>query len=211
MSVRKQALWMVGYTALALLWWVPYFHAYFLDPLVGPNTAMPYPLAVYLLLLDILWIPASVLLAGALFGGRRGALVTTLYTGIIAALVAIPELFLGSATPGNSGLAYGVAFCTWPMAALVTGLLYQRRRFRGFGSAYAIMLLGVCILAVGVALCLVILGPAAAAEDDVAAYDAIVLGCTPIVTCLLALPLAVIEVLLQHSIARARRRLPQLW
>ncbi len=140
---------MVGYTLLALVWWVPYFRGFLMDAIRG---TAPTHLLIYLVLLCLLLVPASVLLAGAIFGGWRGGLVVTCYTGIVALLVALPLLFWGRASRRSTIISYGVLFCSWPLVALVTGLLYQRRLFRGFGKAYATMLLGMGIMVVGAAL-----------------------------------------------------------
>jgi hypothetical protein len=197
---------MVGYTLLALVWWVPYFRGFLMDAIRGTsNSEMPTPLLIYLVLLYLLLVPASVLLAGAIFGAWRGGLVVTFYTGIVALLVALPLLFWGRASSGSTIILYGVLFCSWPLAALVTGLLYQRRLFRGFGKAYATMLLGIGIMAVGVALLLMIAGPSSGSSSDAATYDVVVLFFVPIAACLLALPIAVIEVIIQHSIERTKK------
>jgi hypothetical protein len=197
---------MVGYTLLALVWWVPYFRGFLMDAIRGTsNSEMPTPLLIYLVLLYLLLVPASVLLAGAIFGAWRGGLVVTFYTGIVALLVALPLLFWGRASSGSTIIFYGVLFCSWPLAALVTGLLYQRRLFRGFGKAYATMLLGIGIMAVGVALLLMIAGPSSGSSSDAATYDVVVLFFVPIAACLLALPIAVIEVIIQHSIERTKK------
>jgi len=205
-SAWKQALWMVGYTLLALVWWVPYFRGFLMDAIRGTsNSQMPTPLLIYLVLLLLLLVPASVLLAGAIFGGWRGGLVTTFYTGIVAFLVALPLLFWGRISSGSTVISYGILFCSWPLAALVTGLLYQRRLFRGFGKAYTTMLLGIGIMVVAAALLLMIAGPSSGSSADVATYDVVVLFFVPIAACLLALPVAVIEVIIQRSIERAKK------
>jgi NADH:ubiquinone oxidoreductase subunit K len=169
------------------------------------NSQMPTPLLIYLVLLLLLLVPASVLLAGAIFGGWRGGLVTIFYTGIVAFLVALPLLFWGRASSGSTVISYGVLFCSWPLAALVTGLLYQRRLLRGFRKAYVTMLLGMGIMVVAAALLLMIAGPSSGSSADVATYDVIVLFFVPIAACLLALPIAVIEVIIQRSIERAKK------
>jgi hypothetical protein len=169
------------------------------------NSQMPTPLLIYLVLLLLLLVPASVLLAGAIFGGWRGGLVTIFYTGIVAFLVALPLLFWGRASSGSTVISYGVLFCSWPLAALVTGLLYQRRLLRGFRKAYVTMLLGMGIMVVAAALLLMIAGPSSGSSADVATYYIVVLFFVPIAICLLALPITVIEVIIQHSIERAKK------
>lgn len=206
-SLRKQALWMGGYTLLALLWWVPYFRGFLMDAIRGTsNSQMPAPLLIYIVLLCLLLVPASVLLAGAIFGVRRGLLVTCVYTGIIALLIALPLLFWGRAASGSTVISYGLLFCSWPLATLVTGLLYQRRPFRSFGKAYTTMLLGMGVMVTGAALLLLIAGPASDSSADVATYDVIILFFVPIMTSLLALPVAVIEVIVQRSIESVRKK-----
>lgn len=201
----KQALWMGGYTLVTLLCWIPYFRGFLMDAIRGTsNSQMPAPLLIYLVLLCLLLVPTSVLLAGAIFGGWRGALVTTIYTGIIALLIALPLLFWGRTASGITIISYGILFCSWPLAALVTGLLYQRRPVRSFGKAYTTMLLGVGIMAASAALLLLIAGPASDSSADVATYDVIILFFAPIMTCLLALPVTLIEVIIQRGIERVK-------
>lgn len=212
MPVRKRMLWMGAYTLLGLLCWVPYFIGFYQAALRrASDSAMPTPLLIYLLLLCLISVPASVLLAGILIGGWSGVLVTTVYTGSIAALVGLAVFFLGVTPSGRDLLAYSVLFCAWPLATLVTGRLSQRVLFRGFAAAYAAMLPGVCILTLGGAMCLWIIGPGSDSSSDIAAYDAVVLCAIPIVVPLLSLPLAGIEGLLQFGAAQAKKHLPQLW
>src|SRR5258706_15853500 len=109
-------------------------------------------------------------------------------------------LFWGRAESGSTLISYVILFCSWPLAALVTGLLYQRRLFGGFGKAYVTMLLGMGIMVVAAALLLMIAGPSSGSSADVATYDIVVLFFVPIAICLLALPIAVIEVIIQHTI-----------
>ncbi|HEX6480559.1 MAG TPA: helix-turn-helix domain-containing protein [Ktedonobacteraceae bacterium] len=205
-SAWKQVLWMVGYTLLGLVWWIPYFRGFLMDAIRGTsNSEMPAPLMIYLVLLLLLLVPASVLLAGAIFGAWRGGLVITFYTGIVALLIALPLLFWGRAASGSTVISYVVLFCSWPLAALVTGLLYQRHLFRGFGKAYITMLLGISIMVVAAALLLMIAGPSSGSSADVATFYVVVLFFVPITVCLLALPIAVIEVIIQHSIEKAKK------
>lgn len=205
-SARKQIVWMVGYTLLALVWWIPYFRGFLMDAIRGTsNSAMPAPLLIYLILLLLLLVPSSVLLAGAIFGGWRGALVAVCYTGIIALLVALPLLFWGRTSSGSMVIAYGIMFCSWPLAALVTGRRYQLRPLRSFGKTYLTMLLGTGIMVIGAALLLLIAGPGSDSSADLATYDVIILFFAPIITCLLALPIAIIETIIQRGIERVRR------
>ena len=205
-SAWKQVWWMVGYTLLALVWWVPYFRGFLMDAVRGTsNSEMPAPLLIYLVLLCLFLVPASVLLAGAIFGGWRGGLVITFYTGIVALLIVLPVLFWGRASSGSTVISYGILFCSWPLAALVTGLLYQRRLLRGFGKAYATMLLGIGIMVVAAALLLMIAGPSSNSSADFATYYTIVLFFVPIAACLLALPIAGIEVIIQRGIERVKK------
>ncbi len=114
-------------------------------------------------------------------------------------------LFWGRAESGSTLISYGILFCSWPLAALVTGLLYQRRLFRGFGKAYATMLLGIGIMVVAAALLMMIAGPSSSSSADVATFYVVVLFFVPIVACLVALPISVIEVIIQHSIEKAKK------
>ncbi len=203
MSARKQMLWMGAYVLLELLCWVPYFFVF-------SNEVFT---TIYFLLFSLLLLPASVLLAGILFGWWRGVLMTTGYAGSIAALVVITILVQDKTSPGRDVLASGAFFCTWPLASLVIGRLAQRMRSRGFGAVYASMLVGVSILLLGIAILFWIMGPGSDPSDSVpvVGYDVVILCMVPLLTPLLALPLAGIEELLQLSIARAKKHLPQLW
>jgi hypothetical protein len=67
------------------------------------------------------------------------------------------------------------------------------------------MLLGISIMVVAAALLLMIAGPSSSSSADVATYYVVVLFFVPIMVCLLALPIAVIEVIIQHSIERAKK------
>lgn len=207
MSARKQVLWMLSYILLALVWWVPYFVGFLVDAIRGTSdTAMPTLLLVYLLLLFLLLVPASVLLAGTIFGGWRGGLVTVFYTGIIAFLVAAPLLFWGRVSSGRTIIFYAILFCTWPLATLVTGALYQRRLLRGFRKTYATMLLGVGIMVAGCAPLILLDGSPSASSSDIATLSILLLFGVPIVTGLLALPVATLEIIIQLSIERAKKR-----
>jgi hypothetical protein len=212
MSAKKQMLWMGLYTLVGLLCWAPYFIGFYQAALRrASDSAMPTPLLIYLLLLYLVSVPASVLLAGILFGGWRGVLVVIFYAGSIAALVGTAVSFLGVTASGRDLFAYGVLFCAWPLATLVTGRLAQRTPFRGFGTTYAALLPGVSIITLGGAICLWIMGPGSASSSDTASYDAVVLCAVPLVVPVLALPLAALEELLQLSVARAKKHLPQWW
>lgn len=206
-AAKKRALWMLSYLLLALVWWVPYFTGFLVAAIRGTSdTAMPIPLLIYLLLLCLILVPASVLLAGATFGGRRGGLVAFLYTGIIASLIAAPLLFWGRAASESTIIFYAIFFCTWPLAALVTGALYQKRRVRSFGKAYATMLLGVGIMVIGSAPLILIDGSASSSSAYIATTCVLLLFGIPIVSGLLALPVATIETIIQHSIERVKKR-----
>lgn len=50
-----------------------------------------------------------------------------------------------------------------------------------------------------------IAGPSSGSSADVATFYVVVLFFVPITVCLLALPIAVIEVIIQHSIERAKK------
>lgn len=203
MSARKQMLWMGTYALLELLCWAPYFIVYQSEVLT----------TIYFLFFCLLLLPASVLLAGILFGWWRGVLMTICYAGSIAALGVLTIFLQDKTSPGRDALAFGVLFCAWPLASLVTGRLAQRVLFRGFGAAYATMLVGVSIILLGVAIGFWIAGPGSNASDSVPilGYDVTVLCMVPLITPLLALPLAALEEFLQLSIARAKKHFPQLW
>jgi hypothetical protein len=213
MSARKQAYWMIGYTALGLFWWAPYFIGFVIAAVRNETDApTPTPLGIYLFLLALVAVPASVLLAGALFGKWRGVLVAALYAGIIAALVVFVEVILWKSPPqGKDILAYGILFCSWPLAALVTGTLSQLQPFRSFGLAYATMLVGMAVLIVGAAAWLWIGESPMDSTADIAAFDATVLCSVPIAVPLLAFPLAFVEVIIQRTLAHAKNLLPYLW
>lgn len=201
-SAPKLVLWMGAYGLLELLCWVPGFFVYSNETL----------LTIWLLFLGFLLLPASALMAGILFGGWRGALMTTCYAGVLAALFA---LFSQNINPsGRAALAFGIWLCSWPLATLVTGQLARRIPFRGFGNAYATMLAGVSILLLGTALLFDIIGSESSSSASVpimVVTYAVILCSALLVTPLLALPLAGIEVFLHFCVARAKKRLPQLW
>lgn len=174
---------------LALIWWIPCF--------IGTSSSeMPIPLLLYLVFLCVFPLPASVLFAGAIWGRWRGTLVTIFYTGIVALAVILQLSIWGSGSTGIEMVVFGSWI--WPVAALVTGWLYQRRLFRGFAKAYATMLLGVGIMMAGMVFLIIVAG-----GGDVI-VDVIILCCVPFVSSLLALPLAAIEVIIQRNLERAK-------
>lgn len=205
---RKQILWMLGYLLLALIWWVPYFVGFFVDSIRGTygSGAAPLPLFIYLYLLILFFAPTSVLLAGAIFGWWRGALLSVSYTGIIAFLIAEPLLFLGRTTDGSTVISSIIMFCTLPVAAVVTGILYQRRLYRGFGKAYTTMLLGVAIMVLGWVPFLLVGGSSSASSADIATTYVLILFGLPIVSSLLALPVATVETIIQRNIERVKKK-----
>lgn len=211
MPAGKQIVWMVGYTFLALLCLVPGFVGFFVEAVRGiSDTAMPTPLAIYLVLLLVLLIPASVSLAGAIFGGWRGALIVAFYTGTIAFLYAFPSLFLGRAsdiTTGTSNIPYTISFCcTWPLAALIIGLVSQRRALRSFQKTYMAMAVGQGIIIFGALPPLIIEEPFTNySPTEIAIFYLLLLVLVPLAACLLALPLTVIETMIQRGIERARQ------
>lgn len=207
MSVGKQAWWMVSYLLLALVCWASYFVGFLADALrKTAETAAPIPLQVYLLLLCILVVPVSVLLAGTIFGGWRAGVVTLLYTAVIAFLVAAPLLFWGRVVGTPTVLAYAGLFCTWPLAALVTGTLLPRRLLRGFMYTYPTILLGMLIMVAGFAPLILVEEAPSAPSTDLATTALLLLFAVPLVAGLLALPVTFIDLVVRRSLDRGRER-----
>lgn len=207
LAAREQVWWMLGYLLLTCVWWVPYFVGFLVDAIRGTSdTAVPLPLLIYLLLLCLLLVPASVLLAGALFGGWRGGMVALLYTSVIASLIATPLLFWGRVASASTIIFYAMLFCTWPLAALVTGVFRRRRPGRGFGKTYTVMLPGMLIMVAGCVPLILLDGSASASSSDIATSSVLLLFGIPIVSGLLALPVATIELVIERFFARARGR-----
>jgi hypothetical protein len=206
MSGRKQIVWMLSYLVLAFVAWIPYCVGFLVDAIRGTaDASLPIPLLIYLLFLYLLHVPASVLLAGALFGGWRGGGVTTVYTGIIAFLVAAPLLFWGRVVSGTTVIFYAILFCSWPLATLVTGVFCQRRLRRGFGKTYIAMLPGLVIMIAGFVPLVLIASPAATSSDIATSLVLLLFG-IPILAGILALPVAACEILIERLMERAQQR-----
>ncbi|MBX5450495.1 MAG: hypothetical protein IRZ24_10535, partial [Thermogemmatispora sp.] len=98
--------------------------------------------AVITLVAMLLLLPATPTLAGKVFGSWRGALVSSLLT---AALWGLNRLL-----PANrffpSTWQSAVALAGWPLAAVFTGWLARRARFRSFGQAWRAHLGGLLIM-----------------------------------------------------------------
>jgi hypothetical protein len=208
LSASKQALWMLSYLLLACVGWVPYFVGFLVDAIRGTaDAALAIPLLIYLLFLYLLLVPASVLLAGALFGGWRGGVVTIVYTGVIAFLVGAPLLFWGRVASGTTIVFYAILFCTWPLAALVTGVFCQRRQRHGFGKTYMTMLPGMLIMVAGLAPLILLEGSTSTSSSDIATSFVLLLCGVPLVSGILALPVAAIEIVMERFMGRAHSRI----
>lgn len=208
MPVRKRIMWMAGYLLFSLVWWVPGFEGLFAEAMRDMKDMSMSPLVViYLLLLFLFLAPTSVLLAGTIFGGKRGALVTSLYIGAIAAFT---PFFLGK-TPDtiSSGVTVflEIFFCwTWPLASLAIGLFYQRHSSRSFRVTYSLTVIGISIMVLGGALLFFLASMFISdmSPTDIVTADLLILLSLTIGLCLLALPITIIVVMIQHGIERAR-------
>lgn len=207
-SAGKQVLWMASYLALVGIGWLPYVVGFLVDAVRGTSdSSVPPPLLIYLLFLYLLLVPDSVLLAGALFGGWRGSVLSIVYTGIIACLVAAPLLFWGRVASETTIICYAILFCTWPLATLLTGILCQRRRRCSFSRTYLAMLPGMLLMVAGFAPLILIDGwSASTSSSDIATSIVLLLFGIPIVAGLLALPVAASEIAMRRLIEGAHRR-----
>jgi serine/threonine protein kinase len=128
---RRQAFLMLGYTTGLIL---P-----FLPVLLLPSGAktLGLPPAVYTGVFGPL-IGVGILLAGALLGSWRGALVNGAYA-----------LFLTAISLTGHWLPFSPFLLVPPVAALLTGWIYERRTLRGFGRALLALLPGALLLVLG--------------------------------------------------------------
>ncbi|WP_376797368.1 serine/threonine-protein kinase [Thermogemmatispora sp.] len=127
----RQALWLALYAAALIAPFLP------LLLLPAPWQTLGLPLWLYTALGGTL-IGSGTLLAGALWGSWRGALVNGLYA-----------LFLAAISLAGRWLPFSPFLLVPPVAALVTGWLYEHRTLRGFGRSLAALLPGALLLVLG--------------------------------------------------------------
>lgn len=191
-SQKRQTLWLTGYTLFMLLWWIPYL----INPQISDSTSF----SLYPFIVAGVIMPGGALMAGALFGWWRGGLVAAVYT-IIPLILFGYNLFWGDPIRSSTTVSYFFYFASYIAAALVVGKIQQRRSRRSFGRAYLMMLLGTSIVVLGWAPGLFTdtsTKSMTAGETILTCVLFIVLG--PMASCLIALPVALFETLLQHNI-----------
>lgn len=191
-STRKQVLLMSGYTVLMLLWWLPY-----LIDLLTRGGAGNSEFSGYLVIVLAVLMPGGALLAGALFGARRGGLVTAVYASITVLLGY--SVIWGEHLKSSTVISYLFMFASWIPASLVVGRIQQRRSRRNFGMSYLMMLLGATIISLGWTpgfFSKSVTGDMSTSLTIV--YCMLFVILIPFASCFLALLVSTIEALIQH-------------
>jgi len=203
-ALRTQAWWMVAYVALMVVWWLPYVVELLSHP--GPAISSVTYLPLYIFVLVGVFTPTEALLAGALFGARRAALVTTVAMAIIMVLFwpgFVWDNGIDAITITTN--LFSFAFCI--LAALFVGWVQQRRNLRSIVRSYVMMLAGATIVVLGWTPDLVrALAVAGMSTSLKIAYSILFVCLIPFASCLLALPVALIEALLQYVLGQEGRR-----
>lgn len=204
---RTQVWWMAAYIAVMLLCWLPYVVELLSHP--GPGVSNVSYLSLYVFVLIGVFTPTEALLAGALFGAPRAALVTALATLIIMAL-----LWPGFAWGNGIGAItittnlFSCAFCV--LAALFVGWVQHRRTMRSIVRSYLMMLAGATIVVLGWTPDLVnALAVGGMSTSSKIAYSILFVCLIPFASCLLALPVTLIEAFLQYVLSQEGRRASQ--
>ena len=140
----KQLLWLLGYEFLLLILFLVPYRLKDATGVTLPDTF----LYSYWWIEALLANPASIYLPGALFGSWRGASITTFFT--LASFFSV-WFFVPSSHDGIfKSLAFRVFTLLLPvLGALAIGLMYDRRRYRGFWRASGIISIGVAIVVMG--------------------------------------------------------------
>lgn len=203
-TARKQAVYMSGYIALMLVWWLPYLVDFLSHG--GLATSGATYLSEYALIVVGVLMPTGALLAGALFGAWRGELVTSVCTGVIALLLG-SSIIWGKGLSATDVISYLFMFASWILATLVVGIIQQRRSRYSFVKTYLMMLLGTMIIVLGWT-------PSIFGDDaggGMTTSQAIISRLLfviffPFASCLLALPGTMIETVIQHNIGQEEKR-----
>ncbi|WP_052889883.1 serine/threonine-protein kinase [Thermogemmatispora carboxidivorans] len=127
----KQLLYLAIYAVVLI---VPFLPLLFLRP---PLQTLGLPLWLYTAIGGSL-VGSGTLLAGALWGSWRGALVNGVYA-----------LFLATMSLTGHWLSFSPFLLMPPIAALLTGWIYERRTLRGVGRALLALLPGALLLVLG--------------------------------------------------------------
>jgi hypothetical protein len=202
-SVRTRAWWMLAYVVLMLVWWLPYV-VELLSHLGPALTSVTY-LPLYIFVLVGIFNSTEALLAGALFGAQRAAIVTTVATLIIMILLWPGFVWGGGVTVITvSTYLFSFAFCI--LAALFVGWVQQRRNRRSVVRSYLMMLAGATIVVLGWTPGLVsALAVGGESTSSKVAYSILFVCLIPFASCLLALPVTLIEAFLQHVLGQEGR------
>lgn len=129
MDARKSWLWTLGYTALLLLLSLLaiYFFVTSPDIFKAPTWASITAVGLFFLLLIM-----STTLCGALLGKWRAALTSLVVVGLIYVLAYLLNLHALSPPSNISPVLVYLDYLMFPLTALVTGWIYERRNYVSF-------------------------------------------------------------------------------
>jgi hypothetical protein len=129
--LSRQLFWLLAYVGMLIVPFLP------LLLLPAPWQTLGLPLWLYTAIGGTL-VGSGTLLAGALWGSWRGALINGAYA-----------LFLAAISLAGHWLPFSPFLLVPPVAAFVTGWIYERRTLRGFGRALLALLPGALLLILG--------------------------------------------------------------